>query len=121
MEKLILKIQGMHCASCAATIENKLRKENGIKSVNVNFATEKAYLEIDPAITSIGKVQKVIQNLGYQGFEDVLEKADHHQKIESENIKRLKNIFIFSLILGLPLFYLTMGKMIGLPQPLLSV
>jgi len=121
MEKLILKIQGMHCASCAATIENKLRKENGIKSVNVNFATEKAYLEIDPMATSIGRIQKIIQDLGYQGLEDTLERAGHHQKIESENIKRLKNIFIFSLILGLPLFYLTMGKMIGLPQPLISV
>jgi copper chaperone CopZ len=32
MEKTILKISGMHCASCAALIETTLRKEEGIKN-----------------------------------------------------------------------------------------
>ena len=47
MKKIILKISGMHCASCAANIENALKKEEGIKSANVNFASEKLYLEFD--------------------------------------------------------------------------
>src|SRR4030042_1782583 len=38
-----------------------------------------------------------------------------------KEIKKLKNTFIFSLVLGLPIFYLVMAEMIGLPMPMLSL
>ena len=60
MEKIILEISGMHCASCSAIIENALKKEEGIKSVNVNFASEKLYLEFDSIEISIARIQKII-------------------------------------------------------------
>jgi Cu+-exporting ATPase len=43
-----LKILGMDCASCAASIENNLQKKEGIKLINVNIATGKAHIEHDP-------------------------------------------------------------------------
>ncbi|NQU82726.1 MAG: copper-translocating P-type ATPase [Parcubacteria group bacterium] len=123
MKKSILKIKGMHCASCAVSIEKGLNKEKGISSVNVNLATEKANLEFDSAITNLGQIQKVIKKLGYKSEEETLEdemKDSHHEEGQ-KNIKKLRNIFFGSLILGLPLFYLVMGKMIGLPVPNLSL
>ena len=42
---LNIGIKGMHCASCAVNIEKALQKEPGVKSANVNYATEKAYIE----------------------------------------------------------------------------
>jgi len=119
MQKTVLKIQGMHCASCAINIENTLKEEEGIKSVNVNFATERAYLDLDPNKVSIKRIQKVIQRLGYKSLEESFEKIDY-KDIEAKNIKKLRDTFVFSLVLGAPLFYLTMGKMIGLPQPSIS-
>ncbi len=123
LKKTILNISGMHCASCAATIENALKKEEGIKSVNVNFATEKAYLEFDSIEVSIARIQKIIEKLGYKANEETYEEemVDHHKEAKTKEIRRLRNAFIFSFILGLPIFYLVMGEMLGLPLPMLSL
>ena len=50
MAKKILKIKGMHCASCATLIERKLKKVPGIINANVNYATEKASVEFEENI-----------------------------------------------------------------------
>ena len=113
--KIILKISGMHCASCAVSIENALKKEAGVKSASVNLASEKASLEFDPQKISLAKIQKIIQELGYQAEED--SDKDNHQEKETKKINKLKKNFLTSFFLGLPLFYLVMGKMIGLPVP----
>ena len=112
MEKTILNISGMHCASCAANIENDLKKEEGIKSVNVNFATEKAYLEFDPIEISIARIQKIIERLGYKISEE------NYKKEKEGEIKKLKNQFVATLLFSLPIIYMVMGEMLGLPMPM---
>ena len=107
---------GMHCASCAVSIESILKKEKGILGVNVNFASEKAAIEFNPREISIEQIQRVIQKLGYESAEEDFQKetADHHKHDE---INILKKRFIAILILGLPLIYMVMGGMVGLPMP----
>jgi len=119
MEKTILKISGMHCASCAANIENTLRKEEGIKTANVNFAAEKLYLEFDAAEISIARIQKIIEKLGYKATEETAgeEVHDHHKEAKAQEIQKLKKRFIFALIFSLPIIYMVMGEMLGLPMP----
>ncbi|MFH0852613.1 MAG: heavy metal translocating P-type ATPase [bacterium] len=118
MQKIILKISGMHCASCAANIEHALRKEPGIKSANVNYATEKAYLEIDPGLISLSKIQDAVAKLGYGANEDnMVTDHDHHKEAGALEIKKLKNRFLYALILGLPVVYMVMGGLIRLPIP----
>lgn len=58
-------IKGMNCASCALTIEKTLKKVPGVISCEVNFATEKANLEIDKEITSIEQLNSQISPFGY--------------------------------------------------------
>jgi Cu+-exporting ATPase len=65
-EKTLIRISGMHCVSCAQTIEKALRKEQGIINVNVNFATEKAIVEYDPAKVSLEKIGDIIREVGYE-------------------------------------------------------
>jgi len=64
--EISLKIAGMSCASCAATIEKALRKMDGVKSAHVNFATERARVEYDPTLVSILDLRKAIQDAGYE-------------------------------------------------------
>ena len=118
-KKAILKISGMHCASCAVNIERALNKEKWIIKANVNFASEKANIEFDPETMTIKNVREVIKKVGYQAQEETPEKKiqDSHQEKQDGQVKKLRNNFLFSLILGLPLFYLVMGGMIGLPVP----
>jgi len=123
MEKKILKILGMDCASCAAVIENTLKKEKGIKSANVNFASEKLYLEFDSVEISIDRIKKIIEKLGYRAADETFEEEmhDHHREENSQKIKKLRNTFVFSTIFGLPIFYLVMSEMFGLPRPQLPL
>ncbi|MAG91213.1 copper-translocating P-type ATPase [Candidatus Woesearchaeota archaeon] len=63
--KIILPIKGMHCASCAVTIEKSLKKVSGVKSANVNFASEKASVEFDPGKVSDNDLEKAVKDVGY--------------------------------------------------------
>jgi len=119
MEKTILSISGMHCASCAAIIENALKKEKGVKSANVNFASEKLFLEFDGIEINVARIQKIIEKLGYKAAEETNEKeaSDHHKEAKTQEIRKLKKRFIFALIFSLPIIYMVMGEMLGLPMP----
>ncbi|MEO0097243.1 MAG: heavy metal translocating P-type ATPase [candidate division WOR-3 bacterium] len=116
-QKTVLKIIGMDCASCAVNIENALKKEKGIKSANINFASEKLYLEFDESEISLVRVKKIIEKLGYQVWEETFEEeiSDHHKEIKMQEIRKLKKRFIISFIFCLPLIYIVMGEMVGLP------
>ncbi|MFH1889986.1 MAG: heavy metal translocating P-type ATPase [Candidatus Kuenenbacteria bacterium] len=118
-QKTILQIFGMHCASCAANIENGLKKETGIKSADVNFASEKLYLEFDPVEISIARTQKIIEKLGYKAEEESFGKQieDGHKDTASQATDQFKKRFIISFIFGLPLIYIVMAGMLGLPIP----
>ncbi|MDP2910517.1 MAG: heavy metal translocating P-type ATPase [bacterium] len=120
MEKTILKISGMHCASCSAIIENALKKEGGIKSVNVNFASEKLYLEFDPIEISIARIKKIIEKLEYKATEENAEEEmhDHHKEAKIQEVSKLKKRFLFALFFSLPIIYMVMGEMLGLPMPM---
>ena len=65
MANKIFKIKGMHCASCSAIITKKLSKIDGIKNVDVNFATEKARIDFDVEKVNLGKMNNEIGKLGY--------------------------------------------------------
>ncbi|MFX1232926.1 MAG: heavy metal translocating P-type ATPase [Promethearchaeota archaeon] len=60
-----LNIQGMHCASCAQTIEKALSKHEGIRDANVNLASEKAYFTYDPKIIKKSEIIEIVNNTGY--------------------------------------------------------
>jgi len=65
-DKAIVSISGMHCASCAVTIETALKKTPGVSSAKVNFASEKAYVEYDPAKIALRGLHQSIAKTGYK-------------------------------------------------------
>lgn len=67
-QKAIIQIGGMHCAACARSIEEALKKELGITNVNVNLATEKAVIEYDPSKVSLERMIDVIRETGYESL-----------------------------------------------------
>lgn len=64
MSKTIVSISGMHCASCAHTIEKNVKKIKGVKNINVNFASEKAYIEHNENVKK-EEIDRVIKDSGY--------------------------------------------------------
>ncbi|MBU1132056.1 heavy metal translocating P-type ATPase [Patescibacteria group bacterium] len=106
-----LMIHGMHCASCSAQIQSALAKQPGVISAGVNFAAEKLDLEFDENKISLKKIQEITAKLGYQTMEEGEMGGHHHEG----NILKLKKTFWISFFLGLPLVYLAMAEMLGLP------
>jgi len=75
IKKEILGIRGMHCASCAVTIERSIKKVPGIINAQVNFGTEKAVVDYDSDKSNINSIKQAVKKVGY----DI---ADSNSKIE---------------------------------------
>jgi Cu+-exporting ATPase len=71
--RIELQIRGMHCASCAASIENKLKNIEGIESVVVNFATATASIIYNPRLISTDQIAKEINEYGYEVISSTIE------------------------------------------------
>ena len=74
MAKIIIAVSGMSCAACVTAIENGLKSFEGVIDAKVNFASEKATVEYDPAITDIAAIEKVIEATGYSVIKPRAEK-----------------------------------------------
>jgi len=64
MDKAVIGITGMHCASCVATVEKALEKVKGVSSAVVNLASEKAYVDFDPGQVTEESLKKAIERAG---------------------------------------------------------
>ena len=99
-KKIILKIFGMDCGSCAANIEHTLRKEKGVILFDINLASEKASVEFDNREISLEKIKEIVKNMGYKAEEETYESMmehnhDHHKLSGEKEIRKLKDIYIF--------------------------
>ncbi|NGX33798.1 MAG: putative copper-transporting ATPase PacS [Candidatus Anoxychlamydiales bacterium] len=102
-KKINFSITGMHCASCVNSIETEIKKLDGIKKININFASAKAFVEFDENKLKDEDIFKAVEKAGY-----LAEKEDIDQRKKEKEIKSLKIRFIISLILSIPLMYFAM-------------
>ena len=100
-------IDGMTCAVCVQTIERAVKKIEDVKNVQVSLLSKSMVVEFSCPETE-EEISKTINKLGYKCQTEVFQKNLSFTKI-------LKKRFIFSIILLLPLMYLSMGKMFNLP------
>ncbi len=63
--RIILPIEGMTCASCVSRIERFLGKTEGVLEANVNLATEKATVLLDPGVTGRDELVAAVEAAGY--------------------------------------------------------
>lgn len=66
-KKLVFKIEGMTCSSCANNIEKKLKSLDGILTTNINIATEKGQVEYDSSKIDEKAILKGVEDAGYKG------------------------------------------------------
>ena len=95
MKKEIFRIKGMHCASCAITIEKAASGLRGVKTAQVNFATETLSVEFDEKIIPESSFFKAVESVGYKleknpvtgGVEDHSSHTNHKEQVKSLKIK----------------------------------
>lgn len=93
-EKVHIPIMGMNCAACVVTIEKEVRKLSGIKQANVNYSTEKLYVEYHPDQAKIEQIVGAVKSAGYRTGKATLQIgirgmhcASCVQKIETEMLR----------------------------------
>lgn len=107
--KDVMELTGMSCANCASRIEEAVNAVQGVSEAQVNFATEKLYVNYTDATTKTGIIE-AIRSLGYD-----VRQVDSDEPTETKD--PMKSRVSISLLFVIPLLYLSMGHMIGFPLP----
>ena len=109
-KKYSLPVEGMTCASCVARVEKSLNKIDGIENVSVNYASEKVAFELDENV-SLETAKVAVEKYGYKLFTEVEETISTNEaELVDENYKKLKSDFIFSALLTIPIFIISMSR-----------
>jgi len=106
MENRIFQVTGMSCAGCAISVESILKSQQGVKDAGVNFASSTVWVSFDNSITSPERLRNAVRSIGYDLVIDTdMQSIDSDKK---HQVIILRNRFIFSLILSIPLMTLQM-------------
>ncbi|MEJ2204617.1 MAG: heavy metal translocating P-type ATPase [Gemmatimonadota bacterium] len=114
-QRMELPITGMTCANCAATIERTLQSRvPGVVSAAVNFATEKAVVEVVAGATGWKELARAIEAAGY----GVVEAAPEDMEDAEAAARRAEILdqtrkFWTGVAFALPLFVLSMLRDFG--------
>ncbi len=117
-QQVSLPIGGMTCAACSARIEKVLGKTPGITRISVNLANEQAVIAYDPAVIRLSAIKDKIRALGYEPLEvRQASAAEEARQRREREMKRQWRKLMVAVIFALPLLYIAMGPMVGLPVP----
>ncbi len=100
-----LPITGMTCASCANRIERNLNKLDGV-SASVNYATERATVDYDPATVDTHELIAAVEAAGYQA---ALPAAEQPEAVDDDDpTAPLRRRLVVSALLALPVLLISM-------------
>ena len=105
-QTISLDIQGMHCASCVSRIERSLRKLPGVLGGEVNLATNRAEVDVDPALVTMDLLIQAVEKSGYAATISASKPIRVEASEQGQN-PALNNV-IGSALLTLPVFVISM-------------
>ncbi|MGN0766516.1 MAG: heavy metal translocating P-type ATPase [Christensenellales bacterium] len=113
-------ITGMSCAACSKAVERAVGRVDGVEAAHVNLATERLRVRSENDIS-----QSVIAAVERAGYGAAVAQSIKKQSAIDEEKKRRelaqkKRELIIAAIFTIPLFYMSMGTMVGLPSPVTS-
>ena len=112
-------IEGMSCASCAMTIENAVSKMPGVDKASVNLATEIMTVEANDSVTPEA-IAKVVDGVGYSARprgKSVEEELEEKNEKKEAHLREMKRNLTISAIFTVPLLFIAMADMVGIPMP----
>ena len=118
-EKKEYKLSGMTCAACAMTVEMAVKDLETVEDVSVNLATERLSL-LPKAGFDSQQVLDAVAEAGYQAEEKGKDRPSHvseESAMKAQELWKKKQELLILLLTALPLLYISMGSMVGLPLP----
>ena len=118
-------VTGMTCSACSSRVEKCVSKLEGVNEVSVNLLTNSMQVEFNDAVIQEQGIIDAVVHAGYGASVQGKKKAFDTRESLKENKKNpvqehmeyMKKRTIWSFIFLIPLMYVSMGHMIGLPLP----
>ena len=126
--KTRFNVTGMTCSACSAHVEKSVAALAGVSTVSVNLLQNSMSVEYDPALLSTERIVAAVEEGGY-GASPVTTGADANRSsaktkeqstapnLMEQEIASLRHRLTLSILLLIPLMYVSMGHMMGLPLP----
>ncbi len=116
------QVTGMTCSACSAHVQKSVSKLNGVKECNVNLLSNSMTVSFNADQCSEQDIIAAVQSGGYDAIAADSSSKRGTSKPASEELagQELKNMrfrLIFSIVFLIPLFYISMGHMMGAPLP----
>lgn len=107
-------VMGMTCSACSAHVDKAVRHLDGVQDVNVNLLSNCMVVDYDENKVNDAMIQKAVENAGYKA---ALETQSVQAQKQEETVDDKKKSLILSFVFLIPLFYISMGHMMGAPLP----
>ncbi len=115
-------ITGMTCSACSAHVEKAVNKLEGIRTATVNLLSNSMMAEFDEAVLTADDIIKAVVDSGYGASLPAAEGGSKTVQQPRENgmereLASMKKRLFWSFLFLIPLFYISMGHMMGAPLP----
>lgn len=109
-QKIEVPVKGMDCAECTMHVRKAIASLDGVQSVEVFLATEKAVVSLDPRAVDLALIRKAIQEAGYS----VPEAGEEDQPAAGLDNFTRPILTLLGVVFGVVLFVIVVGEWLGL-------
>lgn len=110
-------VTGMTCAACSAHVEKAVSRLSGVQSAPVNLMLGSMTVTYDEKAVTEGDIIAAVKAAGYGASPASQTDQGQLRRDQDAALRRRKKHLIWSVVFLVPLFYLSMGHMMGLPLP----
>ena len=112
-------VTGMTCSACVAHVEKSVSKVEGVTQVQVNLLQNSMVVDFDETKTGEAKIIEAVKKGGYGAKKAGVnqEKTEEKTNVAQAEMEEKRHRLGWSLVFLVPLFYISMGHMMGLPLP----
>ena len=112
LTKLEVPVQGMDCAECTMHVQHALAALPGVEDVQVLLSSEKAVLQVDPALVDLPTIRKAIEGAGYTVREPQTTKGVEPNSRSLSTFTR-PILTLFGMIFAAVLLVVVVGEWLG--------
>ena len=118
--KQTFQVTGMTCSACSAHVEKAVNKLEAVNKAEVSLMTNSMSVDYDPDALSPQDIIHAVEQAGYGASLPQKDKSaplpDPNSQLAQE-LGAMKRRLIWSFVFLIPLFYISMGHMLGAPLP----
>ena len=126
LQKEQFDITGMTCSACSTRVEKSVAKLPGIKEVSVNLLKNSMVASYDESVLDTAGIVQAVEKVGYGAIPKASAQNKSHTTTPATKpevstaqaeYKQMKQRLLLSALFTIPLFYISMGHMMGWPFP----